>query len=358
MKILDQYIIRKFLGTFFYCIALIIIILIVFDISEKLDDFLLKKAPLKEIVFAYYLNFIPFFINLFSPLFIFISVIFFTSQMASRVEVIAILNAGVSYRRFLQPYMFSSTIIAILSWILGNFIIPQANVTRLAFENKYIRSPYRIETRNIHRQIKPGEFIYFERYDNLSKQGYQFTYEKIENRQLVYKITAEVARWDSIKFQWKLENYSIRTIHNLDETLTTGLRLDTVFGFKHEEFARRINYIEAMDYSELRNYIHEQTLRGSEAVKFSYIELYKRTSYPFATFILTIIGVSIASRKVRGGIGLQLVAGVLLSFTYILFMQISTTFATNSNFSPLLAVWIPNFFYCLIAVAFLRTAQK
>ena len=184
MKILDKYIIKKYLGTFFYCIALIIVILIVFDVSEKLDDFLGKKAPLFEIVFKYYLNFIPYFINLFSPLFIFISVIFFTAQMANRVEIIAILNAGVSYRRLLMPYMVASSIIALLSWILGNFIIPNANVTRLAFENKYIRVPYRLETRNIHRQIKPGEYIYFERYDNIQKEGYMFTLEKIVDRKL------------------------------------------------------------------------------------------------------------------------------------------------------------------------------
>ena len=358
LKILDKYIIGKYLGTFFFCIALIIVILIVFDVSEKLDDFLGKKAPINEIVLKYYLNFIPYFINLFSPLFIFISVIFFTAQMASRVEIIAILNAGVSYKRLLRPYMFASTIVAVLSWVLGNFIIPNANVTRLAFENKYIRVPYRLETRNIHRQIRPGEFIYFERYDNIDKQGYLFTLEKIENKKLVFKISADIAKWDSVKTVRRLENYAIRRINGLSETLQTGSYMDTTFGFRHEEFARRMNYIEAMDYNQLHAFIKEQELRGSEAVKFSYIELYRRTSYPFATFILTVIGVSIASRKVRGGIGLQLVAGVLLSFTYILFMQISTTFATNSNFPPLLAVWIPNFFYALISIYFLRTAQK
>lgn len=358
IKIIDKYIIRKFLGTFFFAIALIILISIVFDVSEKIDDFLEKQAPLKVIIFQYYLNFIPYFINLFSPLFIFISVIFFTSKMAMQTEIIAILNSGISFRRLLMPYLAAATILAAISFYLNGWVIPHANIERLAFENTYIKNPYVLRTRNIHRQISPDNFIYFESYNNRENMGYQFSYEKFENGRLIYKMLAERILWDSLSGKWKIENYFIRELDTIKEKIYSGESLDTTFAFSIEEFNRRINYIEAMDNKELNAFIAQEKMRGAENVAFYEVEKHRRTAYPFATFILTIMGVSLSSRKVRGGIGLQLGAGILLSFTYILFMQVTTTFATNGSMPPVLAVWIPNIVFAGIAFYLVARAPK
>lgn len=358
MKILDKYIIKKFLGTFVYTIGLIIVIAIVFDISEKLDDFFEAKVSFSQIAFDYYLNFIPYFVNQFSPLFIFISVIFFTAQLANRTEIIAILNAGVSFKRLLMPYLFCSALLALFSFYLGSYVIPKANERRLDFENKYIRNPYELRVRNIHRQIGPGEFIYFESYSNREKMGYLFSLEKIKDKNVTYKLSADRAVWDSLGNKWLLENYFERQIGTNKEIFRQGMRLDTVFSFTHAEFATRDNVIETMSPTELDKYIEEQKLKGTGKIVWAELKKHQRISYPFSAFILTIIGVAIANRKIRGGIGLQLVAGILLSFSYIMFMQISTTFATNSDLPAFIAVWIPNIIFMIIAVWILRFAQK
>jgi lipopolysaccharide export system permease protein len=358
IRILDSYITRKFLTTFFFAIGLIILIAIVFDISEKIDDFLEKEAPLRAIVFDYYLNFIPYFTNLFSPLFIFISVIFFTSKLASQTEIVAILASGVSFRRLLVPYIVVALGLGTLSFYLNGWVIPRANKTRLAFENTYIKNPYELKARNIHRQIRPGEFIYLESYNNIDRIGYRFTYEKVTDGRLVYKLNADRILWDSLANQWTMERYMTRTIDGMNEKLTSGDKLDTLLNFHPSEFGQRMNFVETMDMKELNEYIEAKKLRGAEGLQFDMVEKYRRTSYPFATVILTLIGVALSSRKVRGGIGLQIGLGILLSFTYIMFMQISTTFATNGNFPPLLAVWIPNIVFTAIAIWLIRIAPK
>lgn len=358
LKILDRYIVKKFLGTFFFALALIISVAVIFDISEKLDDFLEREAPLRAIVFDYYLNFIPYFANLFSPLFVFISVIFFTSRMASQTEIVAILNSGVSFNRMLRPYLIAATIIASLSFYLNGWVIPHSAKTKLAFENIYIKNPFVYKNRNIHRQIKPGEYIYFESYDNRNNVGYLFSLEKFSDQRLTYKLLADRLAWDSVKNKWTLENYYVRRINGLNETLQRGTRLDTTFSFLPKEFNRRINFVEGMDQNELSAFIAEEKMRGSELIPVYEVEKYKRISYPFATFILTIIGVSLSSRKVRGGIGFQIGAGVLLSFSYIMFMQVSTTFSTNGNMPAMISVWIPNIIYAFIAWYLLKKAPK
>jgi lipopolysaccharide export system permease protein len=357
-KLLDVYIIKKFLGTFIFSLALIISIAVIFDISEKLDDFLERQAPLKAIIFDYYLNFIPYFANLFSPLFIFISVIYFTSRLAAQTEIIAILNSGISFNRFLRPYIIAATFLAVVSFYFNGWVIPHSRDKQLNFENLYIKSPYKFSSRNIHRQVKPGEFIYFESYDNKTNTGYLFSLEKFENQKLVYKMLADRIMWDSIAQKWNIETYTIRHINGMYEKLESGAMLDTALNFNPREFSRRINFIEAMDQNEITKFIADEKLRGSELIPFYEVEKYKRISYPFATFILTIIGVSLSSRKVRGGTGLQLGAGILLSFTYILFMQVTTTFATNSGMPALIAVFIPNIVYAFIALYLLKAAPK
>jgi len=358
IKILDWYIIRKFLGTFFFALGLIIAIAIVFDISEKIDDFLEKEAPMRAIVFDYYLNFIPFFGNLFSPLFVFISVIYFTSRMASQTEIVAILSSGGSFKRMLVPYMVGAAILASISLYLNNYVIPHSNTTRIAFETKYIKNPFIYKNKHVHRQIAPGEFIYFESFNNIDKIGYQFSFEKFKDGKLTYKLLSDRVIWDSVKTKWTVESYFIRHIDGMNERVESGFQKDTVFAFTPDEFSRRSNYIETMDTGVLNDFIKQEQSRGSEEVPFYLVEKYRRTSFPFATFILTIIGVSLSSRKVRGGIGVQIGAGILLSFTYIMFMQVSQTFATNGNMPAILAVWLPNIFFSMIAAYLLRSAMK
>jgi lipopolysaccharide export system permease protein len=358
IKIIDKYIIRKFLGTFFFALGLIIAIAIVFDISEKIDDFLEKKAPLKAIVFDYYLNFIPYFGNLFSPLFVFIAVIFFTSRMAGLTEVVAILSSGVSFRRFVAPYMVGAAVIASISLLLNMYVIPHSNAQRLEFERIYIKNQFVYKNKDVHRQISPGQFIYFESYNNIDRVGYRFSLEKFKDGKLTYKLLSERIVWDSTSSKWRIENYFIRQIVGMNETIKTGLRLDTVLAFSPEEFNRRTNYIETMDSHELDKFIEQERIRGTEELPFYLVEKHRRIAFPFATFILTLIGVSLSSRKVRGGIGVQIGAGILLSFTYIMFMQISQTFATNGNMSPMLAMWIPNIAFSFIAIYLYRKAMR
>ena len=358
MKIIDRYILGKFLGTFVYSIGLIISIAIIFDISENIEDFIDKKAPLGKIAFDYYLNFIPYFANLFSPLFTFISVIFFTSKMASNTEIVAILNGGVNFRRLLLPYMVGATLICFASLYLGNMIIPKCTKIKLEFEEIYIRNKFRFSEHNIHRQINPGTFVYFESYDNTENVGFKFCLEKYKKGKLFYKINADFLRWDSIKKSWKIENYHARTINNMKEYLYFGSSKDTSLNLKPQDFSRRINSIETMNYKELNDYIEQEKLRGNENIIFAEIEYYKRFAMPFATYILTLIGVSVASRKVRGGIGMHIGFGLLISFSYILLMQFTTTFATYSNLNPLIAVWLPNIIYTFLSLLLIRIAPK
>lgn len=358
LKTFDYYIIRKFLGTFFYAITLIILIVIIFDLSEKIDDFLEKKAPLQEIVFAYYLNFIPYFVNLFSPLFTFIAVIFFTSRLAFNTEIIAILSSGVSFKRLLLPYLISAVILALVSMYLSNFLIPSANEKRLDFEYTYVKNPQSFRDRNIHMQIRPGIFIYMESFNTRAQTGVRFSLEKINEGELFYKMQAEKVAWDSILGSWKIQNYYIRTIIDEKESLVFGAEMDTILPLSPKDFMQNLAEMETMKFNELREYIDNERLRGSEHVKFYEVEKHRRMAFPFATLVLTLIGVALSSRKVRGGIGLHLGIGMAISFSYILFMQVSTTFATNGNLHPFLSVWIPNVLFGILGAYLLKVAPK
>lgn len=355
---IDKYILKKFLGTFFYAISLIILIIIVFDVSEKLDDFLQRDAPLKEIIFTFYLNWIPYMVNLFSPLFTFIAVIFFTSKMASDTEIVAILSSGVSFKRLLRPYFIAAALLAFLSLILGNFVIPHANKKRISFEEIYLKNPYYNMDVNIHRQISPGVFIYLEKYNNVENVGAKFALEKFTQSKLTYKLLAEDIRWDSIHARWQINNYFIREINNMTETTKTGSRIDTTFNFSPKDFGRKESKIETMNYAQLNSFISEEKMKGSGNIETYEIEKHKRIAFPFATFILTLIGVSLASRKIRGGIGLHIGLGLLISFSFILFMQVSTTFATSGLVAPVVAVWIPNLGFGLLGLYLLKRAPK
>ena len=346
------------MGTFFFSLTLIIVIAVVFDISEKLDDFIERKAPFRAIVFDYYFNFIPYFANLFAPLFIFISVIYFTSRMAANTEIVAILNSGISFRRLLVPYFMAAGILAGLAFYFNGWVIPHSNKVKLQFENTYIKNPVEFKDRNLHRQISPGVFMYMESYNNAEDIGYRFSLEKLENRKRVWFLASDRILWDSLEGKWRIENYFIRTVNGLQESLTGGRSLDTILPFAPTDFKRRLNIIQAMDTPALNAFIKEEQESGGGNVNAYLVAKFRRVAVPFSTFILMLIGVSLSSRKVRGGIGAQLGLGITISFAYILFMQISDTFAINGSIPPLIAVWTPNIVFAGIAIALLRNAPK
>ncbi len=359
MNKIDIYIIRKFLSSFFFAIGIIVIIVIIFDFSEKVDDFFENKAPFKSIIFQYYLNFIPYFINLFSSLIIFVSVIFFTSKMAGFSEIVAILSSGVSFRRMLRPYVISAAFIGLLSFVLANFVIPPANQERIEFQKMYFKSgQYYNQDINIHMQIKPGEYVYVERYNVEDNIGHKFSLEKIIDHHLVYKLHADVIKWDSVDSKWNLDNYFIRVIDNEEEYILRGSTMDTTLAITPKDFYQDKRDVETMNFFQLNNFIKQEKIKGSDEVPFFQVEKHKRIAYPFSAIILTLIGVSLSSRKTRGGIGLHLGIGISLSFIYIMSMQVTTTFATNGNLHPFIAVWIPNIIFSGIALFLIYKAPK
>ena len=357
LKKLDIYIIKKFLGTFFFALGLIILVSVVFDFSEKIDDFIEKQAPFKAIVFEYYLNFIPYFSNLFSFLFVFIAVIFFTSKMAIHTEIIAILSCGISYRRLMVPYFVGASIIAILSFFLGHYVIPHSNIGRLKFEEQYFKKQYRSPEKHIHRQVAPGVFVYLDNYNVRADHGSKFAMEHFENGQLVSKMMADYIRWDSVNRKWNAHEYWIRNIDGLKETFKSGTKIDTAINMFPEEFKRAHTIVESMATPDLKDFIQEELSRG-QSDKYYFIELHRRTAAPFAVFILTIIGVSLSSRKIRGGMGMHIGFGIALSFSYILFMQVSKEFSISGDLKPMIAVWIPNFLFAVIALVLYKLAPK
>ena len=359
MKKLDRYILIKFLGTFFFAIALIISISVVFDMVEKIDDFLETGAPVKAIVFDYYLNFIPYFANLFTPLFVFIAVIFFTSKMAYQTEIIAILSSGVSFKRMMYPYFLGAAIIAVFSYLLGGFVIPPANKTRIAFENTYIKSKKETGLSDMHMQVEPGMFVYMGKYYSFGERGDRFNIEKFDGKELVSRLSARTARYDTINNRWNLQDYTIWSFKDgFEQVIESGANIDTTINVLPSDFKSERKFFEMMNNAELRSYIVEQRNRGVGNIEEFQIEWYKRMASPFAAFILTLIGVSLASRKVRGGMGLHIGIGIGLSFGFILFMTISTTFAINGNMNPILAVWLPNIVFALIGAYLYVKAPK
>lgn len=359
LKKIDVYIIKKFLGTFFFAILLIVSIAVVFDFSEKIDDFLENKAPFRAIIFDYYLNFIPYFAVLFSSMFTFISVIFFTSRMAYNTEIIAILSSGISFRRMLLPYFISAVVISAFSFVLSNYVIPNANEERFAFEERYYHgSIVRYKQRNIHKQVRPGLFIYMENYSTSSNIGYKFSMERFEEGKLVSKLISEYVKWDSTKNKWTIRNYYVRDFDGLNQDIEYGTSIDTTLYIYPEDFRRRDNVVETMSIGELIKFIENQKMQGSTNVEQLLIEKHERLAFPFSTFILTLIGVSVSSRKVRGGIGGHIGIGLGVSFGYILFMQFSAQYAISGALSPLLAAWLPNIIFLVVGIFMYKMAPK
>lgn len=360
LKIIDRYIIRKFLGTFFFCLVLILTIAVVFDFAEKIDNFMEREAPAHAIIFDYYMNYIPFFATLFSPLFVFISVIFFTSKMAANTEIIAILNSGMSFKRMMWPYFLSSFVIAVFTFLLTNFVIPQANLKRMNFEDRYYRSTARrTPIMNIHRQVYRNVYIYLESFNPVSMTGRNFTIEKFDDTgRLESKLNGNMVKYDTASNRWSVINYYIREIKGKEEVITRGEKRDTALTIKPSDFSRVPGFEGTMTYNELNEYINQLKLQGSDELKVFLIEKHRRIANPFAVFILTLIGVSLSSKKVRGGIGMNIGIGLALSFSYILFMQFASQFSIKGNLEPMLAMWIPNIMYAIIAFVLYKLAPK
>lgn len=357
LKKIDTYIIGKFLGTFFYSIVLIISISIIFDLTEKLDEFMDNNAPMKAIIFDYYLNFIPYYVNMFTPLFTFISVIFFTSKLAGNTEIIAILASGVSFRRLMMPYFVSAVVIFVMSFSLGGYIIPKATANMLDFEDTYVKKQKKENARNVQMAVKKGVIMYIERFEIASNTGYRFSLEKFKNKRLVSRLTAESIRWDSAH-HWVLNNYLQRDFNGMRESIKRGSTLDTIINVEPREFFITSFESPQLSNGELSDYLKRQKSRGVGNIQGFENEYYKRFANPLAAFIMTLIGVSLSSRKVRGGIGLHLGIGLALSALYILFSTFSTSFSVSGLMSPFVAVWIPNIVFLLIGVYLYLKAPK
>ena len=358
---LDRYLMKKFIGTYIFSILLIISVAIVFDFNENLAKFSTYGAPWKAIIFDYYANFVPYFANLFSPLFVFISVIFFTSKLAGNSEIIAMLAAGVSFKQLLKPYIISAALIAVVNFYLGSYVIPHGTVVRQAFEAKYKNSKIVTSASNVQLMVGPGVIAYIQQYDNNSKTGYGFSLDKFENKKLVSHMTASTIRYDSIseaRYHWKAMNYKIRTLKGLREEITSGDVIDTLIMMEPMDLVFSKGQQETLTSSELRQYITKQTERGSVNVVQYEVEYHRRIATSFASFILTIIGVSLSSRKRKGGMGLYLGIGLALSFSYILLQTVSATFAINADTPPVIAAWIPNVLYLFIAYYCYRQAPN
>lgn len=358
MRKIDGYIIKKFLGSFFASIALIIIIVVVFDISEKLDKFLEKDVSLHAIVWDYYVNFIPYFVNMFSSLFLFIAVIFFTSRLAQNTEIVPILGSGISFYRLMVPYIFCALLIGTLNLVLANFVIPDVNKSRVAFERLYIKHPYQNSNTNIHIQFDSTTYYYVESFDNQADVGYRFTREKIENNRMLEKLSARNIRFDSAKDLWILNDYVDRVLQDDGEQVERGRRKELAMPVRPLDFAADYVKVDEQNYHELNQLIKKEKLRGSNRVVYYRYERLQRFLHPLSAVILTLIGLALSSNKTRRGMGKNLATGIALAFTFILFMQMSKVFAVSGTMPVWLAALLPIFIYGIIAAYLIRIAPK
>ncbi len=348
---------KKFVSTFFFAIAILAVIACVIDYSQKIDYFVEHNAPTSAVIF-YFVNFVPHITALLFPLFLFISTIFFTSKMAYRTEIIATLAAGVSFQRFLRPYIIGSILLGALSLWINHWIVPTANKNINEFKEKYISAKRVATDNNVHLRLNAHTYVYIEGYNYNDGFGRRLAVETIDGTLLKEKIMADRAYFDSTKKEWRLTNVTIRKNSGLKETLQILPELKRKFPFTPSDLADDNENKESLTTPELLKYTERERQRGRESVNFLLVELHKRTAQPFAGFILTIIGACIASRKVRGGSGFHLAMGIVLSAVYMLFLQFSQTFSTNAGLNPLIAVWIPNFIFGIVAIYLFRKQIK
>lgn len=357
MKKLDWYIVKKFVGTFFYAILIMAVIASVIDYSEKMDDFMNKSVPF-VIVANYYKNFIPHITALLFPLFIFIATIFFTSKMAYKSEIIAILASGTSYQRFLRPYVIGALFLSSISFIANHWIVPIANKGRIDFEDGYMHYNRYASEKDIHLRVSKELYIYMQNYEFFSNSGHDFTAEKIDGILLKEKLFADRIVYDSVADNWKLSGVHIRTNDGINETLTFISDTTLKYPFKPKDLEDDDAIKEALTTPQLNAYIDQERMRGRENLNYFLIEKYRRTTQPVAAFILTIIGACISSRRVRGGSGLHLALGIVISAGYMMALQFTNTFSTKAGLNPLIASWVPNIIFGLFALYLFRRQIK
>ncbi len=356
---IDWYISKKFITTFFLSMLLIIVIVIIFDLSEKIDYFVKNEAPLKAIVFDYYANYIPYLVNMFASLFVFITVIFFTSRMAANSEIIAILSCGVSFHRMMVPYIVTAALIGLFSLGLNLYVIPKSNATRVEFEAKFIKRHNSYNLRNIHYQISPGTFVYIESFSRWNNTAYKFTIEDMDGHRLLRKVSAESAAWDTTMDGWHLRKVITRDYTSgLKDNVRYQDQVDTVIALKIKDLFNNEKTVETLTIGQLNELIATQRMRGDANVMYAAIERQRRLTMPFSAIILTIIGVSLSARKRRGGIGWNIGIGIGLAFSYIFFLRMSEMFVYTDTLPPGIALWLPNLLFTVVAAFLYRRACK
>ncbi len=349
MKLLDKYILFKFLKTYVFVVGILVAVVCVIDYTEKSDDFLEQNLTLKQIVLEYYINYIPFTANTLSPICVFIAAVFVTSRMASHTEIVAMLTGGMSFRRFLIPYLGGAILLGTMTFFLVGWVVPNAAKAKVAFERKYIKSPFFFDERNIHFQESDSSYVYLESYNNRTKSGYKFTLEEIEGRTMFQKLYSDRIVWVDSLEKWQLKDYELHTFDGQKENLTKGAQLDTTLNLHPEDFESKYKMNETLTFDELNEYIATLRARGIGQVETYLNEKYERYAYPFAVIILTMMGVIVSARKSRQGTGAQIAVGFFLAFIYILFVIMSRSIAQSGAISPMLAAWVPNIVFSVIA---------
>ncbi len=359
MKILDLYILKKFLKTYIFAVLIIVTIIMVIDYTEKIDNFISNHATVRVVLVEYYLNFIPYWANYISPLMVFIATVFFTAGLAARTEIIAILSTGVSFLRLMRPYLIGSSLIAIITFFMVAWVIPIANKTRIAFERKYVVGGYYFNGTDVHIKIGPDLYAYMESYDNVGNTGYRFTLEKMNGNKLDSKLISDHIGWDSTRRKWTIYDYRIRKfLENGKEKLSYGAKIDTTLNLTPKDFDSKYQLHETLTLTELNSFIARLETRGADGIEVYLVEKHVRFANPFSIIILTMIGLIVSARKSRGGVGFQIALGFMLAFVYIMFFMMSKGMAESGTMPPMLAVWLPNIIFSGIGVIMYYTVPR
>ncbi len=348
IKVIDKYIIKQFFGGFIFALILIVSVAMTIDLGEHMNKFVLHNLTIGQVLGEFYIYFIPYLVGLLGPYFVFITVIYFTSRLSSRSEIIAMFNSGMSFKRLLVPYILTSMILALIFWLAVNYIIPHSDVKRLAFENKYIAYQTQSSDAHIHRRLNDSTYFYLRVYDNMAKTAYNVTIEKIVNGELKEKVMADKATFDTLTRTWRLEKLFIRSFIDGKETIEVLESKKYPVNLDPTLLIKRWTHIQELNRTELSELINQLQLQGSDARLYE-IEYHKRTSKCFGIILLTIVGVILASKKVRGGIGLHLMLGLALGSVYEVIVKFSDSFAIKASLTPLVAAWLPNFLYLILA---------
>jgi lipopolysaccharide export system permease protein len=359
MKVLDKYLIKKFLSTYVFSVLVIVLIVMVIDYGDHNDDFVQNKATTREVLLDYYLNLAPYWANYISPLMIFISTVFFTAKMAAHTEIISILTSGISFRRLMVPYIMGAAVVAIFSFLMMGWVLPKANAKRIAFENKYIQESFYFSDRDFHMTVAPDTYVYFSSYNNQSKTAFDFTIEKFEGNELLEKLSARRITWIDTLEKWRIYDYQIRDLGIMKDDITINRQyIDSTINMFPTDFESNHSIHETFTINQLDKQIKLLESRGSEGIEPFKIELYQRFATPFAVIILSVMGLIVSARKRRGGVGLQIAIGFVLAFVYILFYIMSKGIAESGNMDPLLAVWLPNIVFGFIATFMYFTVPR